>query len=368
VRTGTGGGVGMLRDDAGDDAYQAQMYAQGAAYYYGLGLLWDRGGHDRYEAARYAQGAGVHQAVGVLRDDTGNDTYTLSIGVGQGLGLDLAVGALVDLDGDDRYDAPTLAQGAATANGVGIVADRAGRNAWRLEHPPGHGEAEWSRGLPSLGIVIGDAPRRASGAADEAEGSAPCPPEPAHPAAAGGSLAEALQAFGPALIRDRVDPGRYAFLMGELRARPQAALAALAGEDFDTLWPLATALRCALAGADPAQAAHLWEAFERMLAADPGNRFAGFIAFALGGRAAPEAQQRRLLAQLAAHPSCAVRTAALRLDGSASAAQSALRSTCWQLQARALRILEARGVAPASLRAVPPFLRPPSARAAPRSP
>jgi hypothetical protein len=32
--------------------------------------------------------------------------------------------------GDDRYSAPTLAQGAATANGVGIVSDNAGTNEW----------------------------------------------------------------------------------------------------------------------------------------------------------------------------------------------------------------------------------------------
>ncbi|MNC91334.1 hypothetical protein D3C83_75760 [compost metagenome] len=52
-----------------------------------------------------------------------------------------------------------------------------------------------------------------------------------------------------------------------------------------------------------------------------------------------------------------MRTAALRLEGSADAAQAALRSSCWQLQSRALRILGEQGVAPESLDAVPVFLR-----------
>jgi hypothetical protein len=52
-----------------------------------------------------------------------------------------------------------------------------------------------------------------------------------------------------------------------------------------------------------------------------------------------------------------VRAQALALDGSVPAAQAALRTSCWQLQARALRILREKGVAPASLDAVPAFLR-----------
>jgi hypothetical protein len=368
VRTGMGGGIGMLRDDAGDDAYEAQMYAQGAGYYYGLGLLWDRGGDDRYQALRYAQGAGVHQAVGVLRDEAGNDAYALGAGVGQGMGLDLAVGALVDTAGDDDYQAPTLAQASATANGVGILSDGAGKNAWRLRQPPGHGQAEWSRGLPSLGIVIGDAPRLDTPVAHESEDAVPCPPESDLAPETGESVADALRAFGPNMIRDRVRPGRYAFLMAELRARTEISLASVPEGDFDVLWPLGTALRCALKGADDAQAAAMWSAFERMLAADPDSRFAGAIAFALRERPAPAAQQRRLIARLAEHPGCGVRAAALHLDGSADAAQKALRSSCWQLQSRALRILGELGVAPDSLDAVPAFLRPATRPAPPRAP
>jgi len=331
VRTGMGGGIGILRDDAGNDAYEAQMFAQGVGYYYGLGLLWEGAGSDRYRAVRYAQGNGVHEAVGVLRDESGDDDYALAVGVGQGMGLDLAVGVLADLAGDDRYAAPTLAQGAATANGVGIVEDRSGKNTWQLEQPGGWGRAEWSRGLPSLGLVLADAPRVESLVAHETEAEVPC-------------------ASADPLLQQR------------LQADVAAVLAETPVEDFDRLLPLYAGLRCALLGAGPAQAQAMWDGFERLTE----TPYAGLIAAALRARPAPPEQMRRLVEKLAIHPSCGIRTAALSLDGSAAAAQAALRSSCWRLQARALGILGELGVAPAVLDGVPEFLRQAPSRA-PRS-
>jgi len=353
VRSGVGGGIGLLRDDAGDDAYEAQMFAQGAGYYYGLGLLWDGAGNDRYRAVRYAQGNGVHQAVGVLRDKSGDDDYVLSVGVGQGMGLDLAVGALVDAAGDDRYAAGALAQGAATANGVGIVVDRGGRNEWRLDQRNGWGRAEWSRGLPSLGLVFADAPRVDAPVAHESEAEGACPAVLAATPNAKLTLAGALRKLGPGIVSGTVDAGVYALVQERLRSDLSSAIAELPAQDFDVSWPLATALRCALAGASESQARSMWDGFER-LAATP---YAGIIAGALRARPAPAAQMRRLVDRLSTHPSCGVRTAALSLDSSAAAAQAALQSTCWQLQARALRILGELGVAPQSLDGVPDFLR-----------
>ncbi|MGH8708913.1 MAG: hypothetical protein ACREVD_12750, partial [Burkholderiales bacterium] len=361
VRTGLGGGVGILRDDAGDDVYEAQLFAQGTGYYYALGLLWDRSGNDRYRALRYAQGNGVHEAVGVLRDDAGNDAYELAVGVGQGMGLDLAVGVLADLSGDDRYAASTLAQGAATANGVGIIVDSQGRNEWRLEHKLGWGHAEWSRGLPSVGLVLADAPRNEGPpVTHEATGSATCPPEPAaRPSAM--SLEEALRSLGPGLSGGKLEGGAYALSLHALRTRTRAALAELPVEDFAVQWPLGTVLRCALESANEEQAIGMWGAFESVLRDDPS--YAGGVAGALRARPAPAAQMRRLTGLLFAHPSCAVRTAALSLDGSVAAAQAALRSSCWRLQAEALRLLEKHGVAPQEPAAVPPFLREAAMRA-----
>ena len=370
VRTALGGGTGILRDDGGNDDYAAEMFAQGAAYYFGLGMLWDRAGSDIYRAARYAQGSGVHQAVGLLRDEAGNDRYDLSVGVGQGMGLDLAVGVLADMEGDDRYAAPNLAQGSATANGVGLMIDAGGEDEWRLgDRGEGWGEAKWSRGLPSVALILFEASRGSllrggepqeptqPALVHEQEARASCPVAAKAAPAAGISLADALRGLGPGLVAGKVDGATWTFALDELRARPESALAELPADDFDVMWTLSAALHCALLGAEQARAAAMWDAFERLLAAQPDLPYAKQIAGALRERPAPQPQMQRLVARLAAHPSCSVRTQALALEGSAAAAQAALRSTCWLLQARALRILGEKGVAPADLDAVPLFLR-----------
>jgi hypothetical protein len=370
VRSELGGGIGILRDDGGNDDYDAEMFAQGAAYYYGLGLLWDQAGSDFYRAVRYAQGSGVHQAVGLLRDEAGNDRYQLGVGVGQGMGLDLAVGVLADMAGDDRYAAPNLAQGSATANGVGLMIDAGGEDEWRLgEGGEGWGQAKWSRGLPSVALILFDASRGSllrggepqeptrPALVHEAEARASCPAAVNAAPATGISLADALRRLGPGLVAGKVDGAMWNFALDELRTRPESALAELPAEDFDVVWALAGALQCALLGADEPRATAMWNAFERVLAAQPGSPYARPIAGALGERPAPQPQMQRLVARLAAHSSCSVRTQALALERSAGAAQAALRSSCWQLQARALRILGELGVVPASLDAVPEFLR-----------
>ena len=112
----------------------------------------------------------------------------------------------------------------------------------------------------------------------------------------------------------------------------------------------------------------MWDAMERVLAAEPATPFAGAIAGALRERPAPPPQLERILAALDAHPACGMRSAALRLRNTAAtdeasrtsalrAAQSALRSPCWRLQASALAVLRRLGVAPADSAALPSFLR-----------
>jgi hypothetical protein len=395
-RTLLGGGTGILRDDAGDDHYEAEMFAQGAGYYYGLGLLWDRGGADRYQAVRYAQGAGVHEAIGVLRDESGGDRYELSYGVGQGMGLDLAVGVLVDGAGDDLYRAAVLAQGTATANGVGIVFDGSGADEWHVDDAQrSWGRAEWLRGLPTLGLLLYDP---AHAAFTRKKGTLSPPPDAARvggplgggpvrhepvaarrcPEIAGkqgnrgqapfSSLADALPELAPAFAGGSFDPGLYAEVQQRLQVRLEASLAELPRGDFEISWSLGEALPCALAGASAVDAQAMWDGMEQVLAADPATPFAGPIASALRERPAPAPQLERILTALDAHPGCGVRSAALRLRGTAAAdeasraatlraAQSALRSPCWRLQASALTVLRRLGVAPAGSAESPSFLR-----------
>jgi hypothetical protein len=391
-RTLLGGGAGILRDDGGEDRYEAQMYAQGAGYYYGLGLLWDCGGADRYRAVRYAQGAGVHEAVGVLRDETGDDRYELTFGVGQGMGLDLAVGVLADAAGDDRYRASLLAQGAATANGIGILFDAGGADAWHVDDSGrAWGRAEWLRGLPTLGLLLYD-PRHAVFAHKEGtlspaleaarfggpHGDAPIRHEPAparrcpEGAAPAGDTAlplpEALRRIAPGFAGAAFDPALYAYVRRRLLGGLEAGIAELPRGDFDVGWSLAGALRCAVAGAAAGEAQAMWDGMERVLAAEPATPYAGAIAGALRERPAPPQRMARILAALETHPGCGVRAAALRLRDRAAAdeaarvdtlraAQSALSDSCWRLQASALAVLTRLGAAPADRAALPTFLR-----------
>ncbi len=386
-RTMLGGGVGILRDDRGNDLYEAQMFAQGVGYYWGLGLLWDGAGADRYRAVRYAQGNGVHEAVGVLRDESGNDSYELTVGVGQGMGLDLAVGVLFDGAGDDRYRAPVLAQGTATANGVGIVVDLAGADRWHIgADRRAWGRAEWLRQLPSLGVLLYEpdravfeqegktvvpAPESAAlggplggePIAYEAQGEAKCPegkPGGNEPALV---LAQGLRAISPAFAGGTADPKIVADVLQRLRTRLQASVAELPLDSFDIVWALGEALRCALVGASPEAAQAMWNDMERVLAETPATPLAGVIAGVLHERPASKPQMQRMLRMLDEHPRCGVRAAALSLRAAAERtevaryAQSALRSPCWRLQAQALKVLKEFGVEPGKGAVLPLFLR-----------
>ena len=385
-RTALGGGVGILRDEAGDDRYEAEMFAQGTGYWYALGLLWDGGGRDVYRAVRYAQGNGVHQAVGVLRDDGGDDRYEMKIGVGQGMGLDLAVGVLFDAAGDDFYGAPAYAQGNATANGIGIAFDAGGADRWHASADRRvWGVAEPLRGLPSVGVVVYDAtgsvfdrdgkvvPAPAGAALEDPAEAAPAPPArcpeavPAPPED-DRPLAEMLRRLTPGVAADAIDPAQLARIRARLSRGIQAAMGQLLpADDFDVVFSFAAALRCTLAMAPAAEAPAMWDELEEALLESPRGPFTGAIIGALRERPPPPPQMRRVLAALERDPACGVRVVTLQLREATadeasraaleSAAQEALRSSCWQLQSAGLGVLRRSGAAPAPDARLPSFLR-----------
>jgi hypothetical protein len=153
-RQGVAGGFGALVDLAGDDLYEAEMFAQGHGFYFGIGLLADRSGDDRYEAVRYAQGSAAHVGIGLLVDESGKDSYVARVGISQGMGLDRSIGLLRDGGGDDVYRGGALAQGASTANGIGILADTGGIDRFFLEGR-GWGAGHWAGGMPGVGFLLG---------------------------------------------------------------------------------------------------------------------------------------------------------------------------------------------------------------------
>ena len=387
LRGAIGGGIGILRDDEGDDRYDAEMFAQGTAFFYGAGLLWDRAGDDRYRAVRYAQGCGVHQAAGMLRDDSGADRYALSFGVGQGMGLDLSIGLLHDGAGDDEYDAPLIAQGSATANGIGLLIDSAGTNRWRMgADRRGWGRAEWARSLPSLGLLVYEpagavferegkpiavtrehaalgGPEGGAPIAHEAERSPVCPAD-APPATEAMPLAEALEKLLPRFLEGRGDPALFAAVRRQLAADLGKNLAGLPRANANVTVMLIDALHCTLAAASESEAEQIWNEIERQAAAEPPSPFLGPLLLGLRARPAPAAQMRRILSAADKSPRCGTRGLALSLRTAAlpdaiADARAALRSSCWREQAEAVAALQRLGTAPDPAAPLPSFLRAP---------
>lgn len=159
----TAGGIGLLFDLAGNDRYEAQLFAQGMGYYEGLGMLLDDGGDDRFETAWYGMGAGVHYAAGLLlKRGTGNDVYRSSHEMVLGSGNDLSVGVFVDEGGNDEYSVGQLSLGVAHANSTGIFVDGTGNDRYAVTSTTCRalGAAymlEWGNArenVPSLGLFM----------------------------------------------------------------------------------------------------------------------------------------------------------------------------------------------------------------------
>jgi hypothetical protein len=391
-RTSIGAGIGILRDDQGDDRYEAQMFAQGMGFYYGLGVLWDRGGSDTYHAVRYAQGNGVHEAVGILRDEAGNDEYVLSVGVGQGMGLDLSIGVLFDAAGNDRYRGPVLVQGTGTANGIGILVDGGGADQWTSGANPvaTWGAAKWSRGLPTLGILVYE-PAHARFFRDEKpvaepphsrewggpDGNSPVEhesgadvscPDLAETLGPRVSFSEALGAMAPGLGGGTVDAAAYAEAQRHVREHLARSVASLPRDNFTVTWALGAAIDCALAQANESERGSILSEMRKVLNTEPATPFAAAFVGALFRSRGAASLMEPVIRHLRVHPSCGVRSAGLSLtfltaedDGARTAlvplAQEALRSTCWRLQATAKARLLKSGLAPDKNAGLPSFLR-----------
>lgn len=159
----TAGGIGLLLDLAGDDRYEAQVFAQGVGYYEGLGMLLDDGGNDHFASAWYAMGAGVHYAAGILlKRGAGNDVYRSTHEMVLGSGNDLSVGVFVDEAGDDDYAVGQLSLGVAHANSTALFVDGAGKDRYVVASPTcralgaayQHAWGHPRETLPNLGLFM----------------------------------------------------------------------------------------------------------------------------------------------------------------------------------------------------------------------
>ncbi|MFA5944479.1 MAG: hypothetical protein WC876_08445, partial [Candidatus Thermoplasmatota archaeon] len=182
-------GLGLLVDGGGDNAFDAPAgFAQGVGWGLtlrtgatlnvgssppleddqsaqiieagvGVGLLISGGGDDVYVAAGPAQGAGgADQELGYLQESKfGQQTGYLFLRGGSGQGL------LLDLGGDDSYrvpaaspglkaafgpSSPLVAQAAALADSVGVLADLAGDDHYWT------GPGNWSQAAAVAGVAV----------------------------------------------------------------------------------------------------------------------------------------------------------------------------------------------------------------------
>ncbi|MFO7949748.1 MAG: HEAT repeat domain-containing protein [Candidatus Fermentibacteraceae bacterium] len=153
LRPFVAGGVGLLADlGSGNDTYRAEVFGQGAAYFYGLGMLYDQDGQDSYTAAQYSQGSGIHLAAGCLWEGGGDDVYVSRRGPAQGSAHDLSTGFLLDADGDDWYCSDG-GQALALTNSACIFADLAGDDVYAAAGG-GQGEAPWRRGFGGAAVFL----------------------------------------------------------------------------------------------------------------------------------------------------------------------------------------------------------------------
>jgi hypothetical protein len=129
------GGLGVLRDHSGDDAYVAGVFGQGTGYWQGTGALLDGEGHDSYDAYWYVQGAAAHYAAGILLDDgTGDDAFNRNMSPNNmlmGAGHDFSVGLMANEAGDEDYLYAGLGAGASNCQGIGVMVDNKGSDLYQ---------------------------------------------------------------------------------------------------------------------------------------------------------------------------------------------------------------------------------------------
>lgn len=158
------GGIGLILDGGGDDAYEYDYFGHGGGYWMGVGIARDFGGDDiRYGATstmydgsrrreqrwqRFGAGFGCHYAVGYLFDDSGNDVYGGTI-MSVGMGWDLGAGFLVDFEGADVFEATGgLTQGCGGEGSIGAIMNFRGDDTYRGNYQ-GYASGQLSYHAPS---------------------------------------------------------------------------------------------------------------------------------------------------------------------------------------------------------------------------
>lgn len=142
------GGMGLLTDLGGDDAYLGEVACQAVGRDRGFGSLYDAAGTDSYSATNEAQASASRLGAAYLFDLDGDDTYAVRQGNCHAFGHDYGVAFLLDRSGGDIYSARDSRPATGNANGLAIFLDAGGDD--RYFGPPAVGNA--ARGTGSLAV------------------------------------------------------------------------------------------------------------------------------------------------------------------------------------------------------------------------
>ncbi len=154
MRPLAGGGIGLLVDGAGDDAYTADLFAQAASYWFSRGYLVDLGGSDVRLGGHYVQSCPAHLTVTGLFDVGGDDRYHCTAGLSQAGSHDYSVAWLVDDGGDDRFKVRDGGQGFSTTNAVSFFIDTAGDDVLQARADSVRGAVNMRRRQGSVAIYL----------------------------------------------------------------------------------------------------------------------------------------------------------------------------------------------------------------------
>ncbi len=125
------GGLGFLRDKAGNDHYDCGIFGQATGYWFGTGMLVDSAGNDTYDGRWYVQASAAHFGVAVLDDASGTDVHNRDevrlLATSVGVGHDFSIGWAVDRGPEsDEWRGPGLSFGSGNAAGAGFFVEYGG--------------------------------------------------------------------------------------------------------------------------------------------------------------------------------------------------------------------------------------------------
>ncbi|MBI4880295.1 MAG: hypothetical protein HY812_11655 [Planctomycetes bacterium] len=137
------GGLGALLDGEGDDVYKSGNWSMGTGYWFGAGFLHDGGGNDEYHGVAYSQGTGAHFCIGVLVDEAGDDKHLAEENSHSSIAWahDFTISIVLNAAGDDLYSVKDGGLSYSINRSQALLLDLGGNDTYVTEKVPRPGSA-----------------------------------------------------------------------------------------------------------------------------------------------------------------------------------------------------------------------------------